>query len=192
MASFGAKYPRFSPIKTEPKAALPTYEGPVTIGKLVKAELTVTLSSGKLYADDALAESVDEFSSGALAMETDDMVDEVAGKVYGATVTEKKVSYKAGDSAPLGGLAYYKTIMRDGKKLYKGFYYPRVKAQLGNDTAQTKGDAITFGTNSTTFTVFRCNSDEWRITEEFDTEAAAVAWVDEQLAATAAPANEPA
>ena len=144
MASFGAKYPRFSPIKTEPESALPQYEGPVSLGRLVKAELTITMASGKLYADDALAESVDEFSSGSVAMETDDITDESAGKVYGATVTEKKVSYKAGDSAPMGGLAYYKVLMRNGKKLFKGFFYPRVKAVLGNDTAQTKGDSITF------------------------------------------------
>lgn len=183
MASFGAKYPRFSPIKTEPESALPQYEGPVSLGRLVKAELTITMASGKLYADDALAESVDEFSSGSVAMETDDITDESAGKVYGATVTEKKVSYKAGDSAPMGGLAYYKVLMRNGKKLFKGFFYPRVKAVLGNDTAQTKGDSITFGTSATTFTVFRCNTDEWRITEELDSETAAAAWVDEQLAA---------
>ena len=183
MASFGAKYPRFSPIKTEPESALPQYEGPVSLGRLVKAELTITMASGKLYADDALAESVDEFSSGSVAMETDDITDESAGKVYGATVTEKKVSYKAGDSAPMGGLAYYKVLMRNGKKLFKGFFYPRVKAVLGNDTAQTKGDSITFGTSATTFTVFRCNTDAWRITEELDSETAAAAWVDEQLAA---------
>ena len=58
MASFGAKYPHFSKIKTEPDDALPTYEGPVNIGRLVKADLTVNLASGKLYADDELAESV--------------------------------------------------------------------------------------------------------------------------------------
>jgi len=183
MASFGAKYPRFSPIATEPENALPAYAttGPVTIGKLVKADLTVTLASGKLYADDGLAESVDEFSSGSLAMETDDMTDDVATEVYGATVTEKKVSYKAGDSAPMGGLAYYKVLMRNGVKLYKGYFYPRVKAMLGNDSAATKADSVTFGTAATTFTVFRCNSDEWRITEEFTTEAEAKAWVDTQL-----------
>lgn len=188
MASFGAKYPRFSPIASEPAAALPKYAttGPVTIGKLVKADLTVTLASGKLYADDGLAESVDEFSSGSLAMETDDMEDSVASVVYGATATEQKVSYKAGDSAPMGGVAYYKVLMRNGVKLYKGYFYPRVKAMLGNDSAATKADSVTFGTAATTFTVFRCNSDEWRITEEFTTEAAAKAWVDEQLAASAA------
>ena len=85
MASFGAKYPHFSKIKTEPDDALPTYEGPVNIGRLVKADLTVNLASGKLYADDELAESVDEFSSGSVAMETDDMTDDVAAEVYGST-----------------------------------------------------------------------------------------------------------
>ena len=127
MASFGAKYPHFSKIKTEPDDALPTYEGPVNIGRLVKADLTVNLASGKLYADDELAESVDEFSSGSVAMETDDMTDDVAAEVYGCTVEEKKVHYKAGDSAPLGGLAYYKVLMRKGVKLFKGYFYPRVR-----------------------------------------------------------------
>ena len=188
MASFGAKNPYFNTIKDEPEGALPTYDtaGPVKIGRLVKADLTVSLASGKLYADDELAESVDEFSSGSVAMETDDMVDDVAGKVYGCEVAGKEVHYKAGDSAPLGGLAYYKVLMRKSVKLFKGYFYPRVKAILGNDSAATKADSITFGTNSTTFTVFRCNSDDWRITEEFDTEAEAIAWVKEKLTPAAA------
>lgn len=187
MASFGAKNPYFNTIATEPESALPTYAatGPVKIGRLVKADLTVNLASGKLYADDELAESVDEFSSGSLAMETDDMEDSVASKVYGCTVNEKEVHYKAGDSAPMGGLTYYKVLMRRGVKVFKGFFYPRVKAILGNDNAATKADSITFGTNSTSFTVFRCNSDDWRITEEFETEAAALAWVKEQLTTAA-------
>lgn len=58
MAQFGAKRPVFAPIKTTPDGALPTYdyEKKVTIGKLVKADLTVTNASGELYGDDALAE----------------------------------------------------------------------------------------------------------------------------------------
>ena len=74
MAQFGAKRPVFAPIKTTPDRALPTYdyEKKVTIGKLVKADLTVTNASGELYGDDALAEKVDVFASGSLALETDD------------------------------------------------------------------------------------------------------------------------
>jgi len=190
MASFGAKYPYFNPVAEEPEGALPTYKNPepVRIGRLVKADLTVTLASGKLYADDTLAESVEEFSSGSIAMETDDMEDAVASVVYGAEVKDKEVSYRAGDAPPAGGLAYFKKLMRRKKVICKGYFYPLVKAALGNDTAQTKADSITFGTNSTTFTVFACENGVWRQTKELDTEEEALAWIKEKLAgAPAAP-----
>ena len=84
MASFGAKRPIFNTIDTQPEGERPTYkeEKPIEIGKLIKADRTITLASGKLYANDELAESVDEFVSGNIAMETDDMVDEVATTLY--------------------------------------------------------------------------------------------------------------
>ncbi len=190
MASFGAKYPFFNKIKSEPEGALPVYEGePVRIGRLVKADLTVNLASGKLFGDDGLAESVDEFSSGSIAMETDDMEDEVASVVYGAQVTDKEVHYNVGDDAPAGGLAYLKKLMRRRKVLYKGYFYPLVKAALGSDTAQTKTDSITFGTAATTFTIFACESGDWRITEEFPTETEALAWVKEKLKGEAVGAS---
>ena len=56
-------------------------------------------------------------------------------------------------------------------------FFPLVKASLGSDTASTKTDSITFGTTNTTFIIFPCNSGDWRFTEEFDTEAEAIAWV---------------
>ena len=55
---------------------------------------------------------------------------------------------------------------------------------LGNDSAATKGSSITFGTSSTTFTIFRCNSGAWRITKEFTgdgAEANCIAWCDTKL-----------
>ncbi|WP_195199234.1 hypothetical protein [Faecalispora jeddahensis] len=186
MASFGAQNPRFAPIVTEPAGALPTYGEIVTVGRLIKADRSIQYASGKLYADNELAESVDEFVSGSIAMETDDLEDEVAVAIYGAEVASKEVHYKSGQTAPIGGLTYRKALMRNGIKFFKTYYYPRVKAVMGNDTAQAKSDSITFGTESTTFTVFRCKSDDWCITEVFpaDGEAAAIAWCDSKLGKT--------
>lgn len=182
MASFGAKCPHFAKIKDEPEGQLPVYDGePIRIGRLVKAELSVTMASGKLYADDELAENVEEFISGSIAEETDDMTDEVASYIYGAEVVDKEVHYKTTDSAPVGGHTYYKVLKRRGNTVYKGYFYPRVQAALGNDTAQTKTDSITFGTTNTAFTVFACNNGEWRITKEFDKEKDAQDWVKEKL-----------
>lgn len=183
MASFGAKNPYFNKIATEPEGALPTYgpEEPVKVGKLVKADFNIQMASGETYADDELAERVEEFASGTIAMETDDMVDDVAKVLYGCEVEEKKVHYKSGDTPPYGGLTYYKKLMRQGKIVYKGYFYPKAKTAVGNDTAQTKGSSITFGTSNTSFTVFACKSGDYRITEEFDTEPEALAWVKKQI-----------
>lgn len=192
MASFGAQYPHFAKIKEEPEGKLPVYEGPpVRIGRLVKADLTVTMASGQLFADDVLAESVEEFVSGSLAMETDDMEDSVAEAVYGATVVDKEVHYKSGDSAPVGGLAYYKVLKRKGILLYKGYFYPRVQAALGNDTASSKTGSITLGTTNTTFTVFPCESTDWRITADFKTLEEAKEWVKTKLTSTPSGTEEP-
>lgn len=185
MAGFGANYPCFKP---EDKT-----EG-VVLGKLVSANLTVNLASGELYADDALAEQLSEFSSGSIAMETDDITDENAGVVYGCTVKEKLVTYNKNDTAPRGCLGYYKVLMRSGKKYFKAYFYPLVRASLGNDNAQTRGNNITFTTTSTTFTVFADDKGDWRLTETFDTAAAAKEWINEKCGigtAAAQTSDEP-
>ena len=76
-------------------------------------------------------------------------------------------------------------LFRSGQKVYKGCFYPKVRAALGNDNAATRGNSITFGTTPTTLTVFACNTGDWRITKEFTgdgAEASALAWLKEKLA----------
>jgi len=191
MAKYGARRPIFAPIKTEPEGKLPTYDAYSIIGRLIKADVTPTFASGKLYADNELAESVDEFVNATCAMETDDITDGVSQKIYGAKVVDGEVHYKTGDTPPRGGLAHYVTIMRKGGKSYKGFYYPVVQATIGTDNAQTKGDNITFGTSNPSFTIFPSNTTAWRITKEFKTEAEAITWCNQKLGGTAKPPADP-
>ena len=168
MAECGANYPVF---KAEADSA------GIVLGKLVTANLTVNLASGEIYADDSLAEQLSEFSSGSLAMETDDLTDEKAAKVYGCSVSDGVVVYNTGDTAPRGSLGYYKVLMRNGVKYYKAYYYPRVRAALGNDNAQTRNNAITFQAVSTTFTIFADDNGDWRETKTFSSADAAKAWL---------------
>lgn len=176
MAEFGANYPCF---KGDTETA------GVVLGKLVSANLTVNLASGELYADDALAEQLSEFASGSIAMETDDLTDDNASKIYGCTVSEQTVKYNKNDTAPRGCLGYYKVLMRSGKKAFKGYFYPRVRAAIGNDNAQTRGSSITFQTTSTTFTVFANDDGDWRETETFDTVDAVKTWINTKCGITA-------
>ena len=195
MAQFGAKRPKWAPLASEPENALPTYnyQKAVTVGKLVKADLSVTNASGELYGDDALAEKVDMFASGNLALETDDKTDEVHAALHGASKDSEtgEVTDKDSDVAPRGGITYYKVIIRNGVRYFKGVFLPLVNAILGNDSAATKGSSITFGTSATAFNVFRCNSGAWRTTKEFTDEAACIAWCDEKLGKGAATPTGP-
>ena len=181
MAGYGAKYPCFAPIATEPEGSLPTYGAGAYIGKLNLANLTVTLASGEAWGDDELAEQISEFASGSLAMETLDMEDNTASMIYGAQVQDGVVHYNSGDTPPLGGLGYYKVLMRNGKKYFQAIIYPKVRAALGNDNAQTKSSTITFTNTQTTFTIFAAASGDWRLVKTFDTEAAARAYIQTTL-----------
>lgn len=171
MAEFGAKHPAF-----KPKNAA----SGMIIGKLVLANLTVNLASGELYADDSLAEQLSEFSSGNIAMETDNMSDSVASAIYGASVSNGVVTYKKNDTPPEGVLGYYKVLMVNGTKKYRAYVYPRAKAALGNDNAQTRGSSITFQTAQTSFTIFDDESGAWRKTKDFNTETEAKAFIDSE------------
>lgn len=174
MAKYGAKHPCFCPAGGVG----------VVMGELVSANLTVTLASGELWSDDALNIRVEDFASGALAMETDDMLPQVASVVYGCKAEGNKVTYNTGDISPEGTLAYYRTILRKeggiNKRYYECVAHPRAKAALGNDSAQTKGSSITFQTTTTNFTIFADDAGDWRIVETFEDEASAKGWVESQ------------
>ncbi len=191
MAAFGAKRPVFAPIVTEPDDALPTYGTGAVLGKLAAANLTINLATGELPADDEIAEQLSEFASATLALETDDILESVHGLIFGATVNGNNVKDYKGDTPPLGGLGYYKSLMRNGVRYFKAYYYPKARAALGNDNATTRGTSgITFQTTPTTFTIFAPNYGQWREMELFTDESQAILWVDAKLGRTAAFAVE--
>ena len=173
MAKFGAKHPCF---KADDKSA------GVVLGKLVSANLTVNLASGELYADDGLDEQLSEFSSGSIALELNDLTDANAVELYGCTASNGVVTYNIGDTAPRGGFAHYRVLMRSGVKYFEGRYFPRVRAALGNENDQTRGNSITFQTVNTTLTVFADDNGDWKKTQVFDDEQDAIDWVEEMCA----------
>ena len=184
MAGFGAMYPCFAPFAAdETTTAMPTYSGGVVVGELISANMTVTLASGEIWGDNKKIESISEFASAAIPMETVDMVDASAEVIYGVTVTDGEAHYKPGDEAPYGGLCYIKNIQRGSKKLFKGYFYPKAQAAVGNDNAQTKGSSITFQTTTTNFSIMAPLYDEgsWLITKTFETLAEAKTWIETKL-----------
>lgn len=187
MAAFGAKYIHFAQIKTEPETGMPTYNEKLNLGELVKAELTVNLASGEIYGDDRLVEKVEEFSSGSLSVEVVDMTDEIEAQVFGSTYAEDSgIVDKTSDTIPYGGVGYYKSMIRNGEKCYKAYFYPKAKAAAGSDAANTKGSSLTLASTPFSFTIYEPNDGDWRYRHTFSTESEAKAWIDAKFAGTQA------
>lgn len=190
MAGFGARYIQFAPFTgDEPIDALPKYGVKVNFGRLVKAEIAVSMASGKIYGDDVLDESVDEFISATLNVETTDMTLENEAAIYGSKLTgsdstKKELVDSTEDVVPYGGITYIKVLMRKGKKIFRAYYLPKVKAMFSTDTANTKTDSITMASTPVSFTVFEPNTGAWRYREEFSTFAEAKTWCDGKLSTT--------
>lgn len=187
MAKYGASDPYFALIETEPENGLPTYKSGVKLARLISSADNPTYSRAELYADNRLAEEVEEFVSASIEVSLDDVELENKALIYGATLSdEQELEYKGSDTAPYGGYAFYASKQKNGVKKYVGVFYPKVKATMGGVTYNTKGETITFATDSVTFSASETEAYTWKIEKEFATEEEAKTWVKTKLGVTAA------
>jgi len=182
---YGVKKARFAPMLTEPDGALPTYGPIIDLSELAQCNQSITYSNAQAFGDNRLVAEVNDFVSAQLDIQTLGMPPEVARALYGAEGTDEQVIYSDSDVAPLGGVAYYKSMRSgDGKNFFEACYYPKAQATRGNDNATTKGSSTTFQNRSLSMKCTAPKFGQWEITEEFATEAEADAWCNEQLGAT--------
>lgn len=180
MAKIGFRYVRWGEIATEPESAVPTYETAVTVGKAVSGNLQWTRATAEFYADDSLAESIDEIVGGTYTMDVDNVSLENQATMTGATWdgTHSKLVNNVGVEAPYGGLGGVQVLMHNGALKYRGYFFPKTKANAPDETYNTRSNSPSFGTEPLNFTLFADNTDRIREVAEFDTFEAAKAFVD--------------
>ena len=186
MARIGMRYPRYAVVTVTTDGSgneTETYGTVKTMGKAISASSSITFTSNDLYADDGKAESVREFSSGTVTINTDDIENENLAELTGATLTSSgDIDAGADDTPPYVRLGYVRKRMKNGVSQYGGIIYKRVKFTPPNEEDNTKGESITFGTPTMTGDLSRAADGKWRITSAWkDTEAAALTWLDTNL-----------
>ena len=181
MASIGLKYVAWAQMATEPDSSAPTYGTGVELGKAVSANLTVTNAEAELYANDMLAEYVSEFVSGELTMEVDNISLQNQATLYGAIYDDGEMQVGTEDTAPYGGIGGYQVLMVHGVRKYRAWFFPKAKATMPDWTGTTKGASISFGTQPINMRIAAPAYGKWYFVKEFDTEAAAKAYIDAKL-----------
>ena len=122
-----------------------TYGTPKRLAKAIKAELSVEIAEGTLYADDAVDEIAKEFIKGAIKLGVNDLDPEVMAELLGQQIGSDKVIYAGeGDEPPYIALAFRAKKPSNGKYRYIWLY--KVKFKTPNETYETKADGISFVT----------------------------------------------
>lgn len=154
MATIGLDKLYYAPI-TENDAGEETYDTPRQLAKAISAELSVEVAEAILYADDGASEIVKEFKSGTLTLGIDDLGNEAAAALTGATVDSNGVLISASEDGGSPVAIGFRAARSNGK--YQYFWLYRVKFALPTATLNTKGDSITFSTPSIEGTILRRN-----------------------------------
>ncbi|MEN6594694.1 MAG: hypothetical protein ABFC31_07115 [Clostridiaceae bacterium] len=177
----GCKYLCAAPVSSDVAGTL-TYGTGFEIAELTSAALNITLASGELWTNNRLAYTKDRFSSGEFTPNIDVIPAAVAVSIFGCSMDGSEVVYNESDVPPYIGLAFYETLEdQAGTESYRCRLIVKAKAKLANKSVATKNNSVSFQTSDQPFKMFAATSGNWMIEEEFTTEAAAIAWVDDKL-----------
>ena len=176
MAIIGLKYPVAA--KYSATGATVSYSEGRVLGEAISISTTVNSTDVKLYADDDIAEQVQEFSNGTCTINIDDADDEVSAWLLGHVKSEDgELTNKYTDIAPYVGMGFYGRRRKNNVESYRAIWYAKVMFKEPGDSLTTKGESIEFQTPTFEGTLSRAADGIWRRTKTFTTEAEARGWL---------------
>lgn len=169
-----------------------TYTDGGILAKAVEFSASIESSSdNNLYADNAIAESDRSFGGGTLTITTDDLTQEASAAIMGitastVTVGEDSVSELVFDddmNPPDLGFGIIILKKRGGAYKHRAVVFTKIKFNIPEDAASTRGETIEWQTPELEATIMRDDSAKhaWKREATFDTEADARAYIETLL-----------
>lgn len=180
MANVGLR----KPFVAKYNRATKSYSDGFKYSHAVQFQINPNYAEASLYGDDAQQEYEKQFINAAITLGTTGTPLKAASTMFGHQVDfeKRKVVYKATDEANYIGMGITGVEKVDGVTQYIALIILCAKFADSAESYQTKGDQLQFNTPSITGNAIVANDDgEWKITEIFDTEAEAVAFIKEFL-----------
>ena len=172
----------FWPIKAEPDAAHPTYEASVNLGAAVKGYLTVTTAAASIPGDDIVQVEDEVFTGAQLDTETTMSDLQVNATLFSHTYSQENGEESKGtDRSMPGGISFIEPILRKDKTIiYRATCLRKCSAmpQSEKQEADTKKPGeLNPKMNAVSFKVMEDNLQSWRMRNDFETVAAAQAFI---------------
>ncbi len=193
MATIGLQYLICAPIEETDSSV--TYTGGIVMSYAIKADISIEINEGNLYADNRIVENLKEFKSGKLSLNGDHLSYEVQSMILGHKLSDittgngKKLTARGDDSGKYVGVGFYSTTIKNNARNYRAIWLHKVKFGVPNESLETKGDSITFQTPTIEGTVLTDIQGVWKDEAIFPTEQAARSWLNEQAGIEEEPAE---
>ena len=183
MAKIGLNNFRYS-VATEAANGALTYAGATKPAKAVSFSFTPTYNDAKLYADDALAESDTAVTGGTCTIGIDKLDAATYAALLGQTAgTGDEVISNANNVAPYVGLGRIVRLMESGTQKYRVTFFAKVKFSEPSESDTTRGESAQFNTYELNGIVAIPVDGNWRKMKTFDTQEAAVTYLEGLMAA---------
>jgi len=186
MAQIGLRYLRYSILDSKDEVTKMQKLAPV-----VEMKVTLNKATGKLYGDDVVVESDTQVTGYNVEVTVTDDPEKETAELLGHEYdeSEKEVIKYADDEAPYAAVGGIKVKVVNGKRKYKGEFYPKVKFEPYVSDGKTMGDGIEYQTptlQGTGSAVEMKNSKDetkmmWSRTATFENFELASKWLDDLL-----------
>jgi phi13 family phage major tail protein len=155
----------------------------------VKASTSIEKESVKNYGDDGIIDSLETVTGGKLNISTNYISDADEAWLLGAAVDGNvQVVSNVSDEAIEVGIGYYRKVRKNvnGVKstVYQGRWFKKAKFGVPSEEDETKGQTVTFKNPEIEADILTDDSGNWREKQEFTTEDAAVAWLENKAGIT--------
>lgn len=172
----------FWPIKTEPENSHPTYDVAVNLGAAVKGYLTVTTASASIPGDDIVQVEDEVFTGGQFDTETTMSDLQVNATLFGHVFDEATGELsKSSDRSKPGGLSMIEPILlKDKTIIYRATCLFKASAMASSEKQEAdtrKAGELNPKMNVVSFKVMEDNSQAWRLRNDFESKAAAEAFI---------------
>lgn len=164
-----------------------TYTDGAQFGKISTFNFTPATSSVKDYGDDVVAEVANETSGGTMSIEANQLTLQERAFLLGHTYSaEDGLVVKADDQAPYVGIGAIAVEKASGVYQYVAKWFKKLMFKEPNDENSTKQENVSFSHTTIEADVVPQDTN-YKIshTKLFTTEAAAVAWLQEQAGISA-------
>ena len=185
----GARYSLFAQVVSRSVGQHPVYGDIIDMGENVKAYFTKTYATGDIYGDDKNLLHDELFVSGQLDCETTCSDLELNAAIYGRSFVGGVEASNVDDVAPEGGYGYIEPILLANKtRVYRATFLYLVTAMPSQekDEADTRKNDFNPKMNAVSFSVAADNTGDFRARQEFNSEAAALAWIQSKFGSNAA------